>query len=87
MRSFLTASRLALFVAVTFLGGPAVWAKDDVRPVHQRFTKPAEVREWQQFCRKTGDFNLRMGLDTLNNHIISMGKEGWELVCFKRPAS
>ncbi|MBN8465490.1 hypothetical protein JYJ95_03150 [Corallococcus exiguus] len=86
----------ALGLTLTFLGGTSAWAKDDLRPAHQRFTKPEQVREWQQFCRKTSDFDLKAGPDALNTYLVSLGKEGWELVlmdtqvgmvCFKRPAS
>ncbi|AFE07046.1 hypothetical protein COCOR_06661 [Corallococcus coralloides DSM 2259] len=83
-------------LTMMLLGGSSAWAKDDLRPAHQRFTKPEQVREWQQFCRKTSDFDLKAGPDTLNSYLVSLGKEGWELVlvdtqvgmvCFKRPAS
>ncbi|GMU06473.1 hypothetical protein [Corallococcus caeni] len=86
----------ALCFTLTFLGGTSAGSEDDLPPMHQRFTKPKRVREWQQFCRKSDDFNPLFGVDALNTYLVSMGKEGWELVlmdaqfgmvCFKRPAS
>lgn len=97
MRASLAVSALRFCcLTMMLLGGPSARAKDDLRPVHQRFTRPAQVREWQQFCRTTSDFDPRFSTDALNTYLISLGKEGWELVlldthvglvCFKRPAS
>lgn len=97
MRASLPVTSLRLCgLTLMLLGGSSAWAKDDLRPAQARFTKPEQVREWQQFCRKTSDFDLRVGPDALNNYLVSLGKEGWEMVlldtqvgivCFKRPAS